>query len=72
MKLQLTKDKTIDVKMPWEKYAAGGSFGRHGSSDVTGMFLDPSNPRVCPAVQLQRKKWAVHDVAVWRVGREMI
>ena len=63
MKLQLTKDKTIDVKMPWEKSAAGGSFGRRGPSDVTGVFLDPSNPRGCPAVRLQRKKGAVHVVA---------
>ena len=63
MKLQLTKDKTIDVKMPWEKSAAGGSFGRRGPSDVTGVFLDAANPRGCPAVRLQRRKGTVHVVA---------
>ena len=63
MKLQLTKDKTIDVKMPWEKSAAGGSFGRRGPSDVTGVFLDPANPRGCPAVRLQRRKGTVQVVA---------
>lgn len=64
MKLQLTKDKTIDVKMPWEKSAAGGSFGRRGPSDVTGVFLDPANPRGCPAVRLQRRKGTVQVAAV--------
>jgi hypothetical protein len=63
MKLQLTKDKTIDVKMPWEKSAAGGSFGRRGPSDVTGVFLDFADPRGCPAVRLQRRKGAVQVVA---------
>ena len=63
MKLQLTKDKTIDVKMPWEKSAAGGSFGRRGPSDVTGVFLDLGDPRGCPAVRLQRKKGEIQVVA---------
>ena len=63
MKLQLTKDKTIDVKMPWEKSAAGGSFGRRGPSDVTGVFWDPADPRGCPAVRLQRRKGTVQIVA---------
>lgn len=64
MKLQLTKDKTIDVKMPWEKSAAGGSFGRRkGPSDVTGVFLDAADPRGCPAVRLQRRKGEIHVVA---------
>ena len=63
MKLQLTKDKTIDVKMPWEKSAAGGSFGRHGPSDVTGVFLDAADPRGCPAVRLHRRKGTVQVVA---------
>jgi hypothetical protein len=63
MKLQLTKDKTIDVKMPWEKPAAGGSFGRRGPSDVTGVFLDLGDPRGCPAVRLQRKKGEIQVVA---------
>ena len=64
MKLQLTKDKTIDVKMPWEKSAAGGSFGRRrGPSDVTGVFLGAADPRGCPAVRLQRRKGEVHVAA---------
>ena len=64
MKLQLTKDKTIDVKMPWEKSAAGGGFGhRSGSSDVTGVFLDAADSRGCPAVRLQRRKGTLHVVA---------
>ena len=64
MKLQLTKDKTIDVKMPWEKSAAGGSFARRGPSDVTGVFLDLADPRGCPAVRLQRRKGTVQVSAV--------
>ena len=64
MKLQLTKDKTIDVKMPWEKSAAGGSFGRRGGpSDVTGVFLDMADSRGCPAVRLVRRKGAIQIVA---------
>ena len=63
MKLQLTKDKTIDVKMPWEKSAARGSFGRRGPSDVTGVLLDLGDPRGCPAVRLQRKKGEIQVVA---------
>lgn len=64
MKLQLTKDKTIDVKMPWEKPAAGGSFGhRGGPSDVTGVFLDMADSRGCPAVRLQRRKGAIQIAA---------
>ena len=63
MKLQLTKDKTIDVKMPWEKSAAGGSFGHRGPSDVTGVFLDFADTRGCPAVRLQRRKGTVQVVA---------
>ncbi|MBR1587856.1 MAG: hypothetical protein IJ658_05985 [Kiritimatiellae bacterium] len=63
MKLQLTKDKTIDVKMPWERSAAGVSFGRRGPSDVTGVFLNAADPRGCPAVRLQRRKGTVHVVA---------
>ena len=48
MKLQLTKDKTIDVKMPWEKSAGGGSSVRGaGLSDVTGVLLEGGDPRGC-------------------------
>ena len=63
MKLQLTKDKTIDVRMPWEKSAAGGGLGRRGPSDVTGVFLDAGDSRGCPAVRLQRKKGEIHVAA---------
>ena len=66
MKLQLTKDKTIDVRMPWEKPAAGGgSAGRRGAglSDVTGVLLEGGDPRGCPAVRLQRRKDGFHLVA---------
>ena len=63
MKLQLTKEKTIDVRMPWEKSAAAGGFGRRGPSDVTGVFLDPGDPRGCPAVRLQRRKGDIYVAA---------
>ena len=64
MKLQLTKDKTIDVKMPWERSAAGGSFCRRGGlSDVTGVCIDASDARGCPAVRLQRRKGVIQLVA---------
>jgi len=70
MKLQLTKDKTIDVKMPWEKPSAGGTAGRcAGPSDVTGVFLDMSDARGCPAVRLQRRKGEIHVVAAGFVPR---
>ena len=65
MKLQLTKDKTIDVKMPWEKSTAGGSSSRRGGrlSDVTGILLEGGDPRGCPAVRLQRRKDGFHLLA---------
>ena len=65
MKLQLTKDKTIDIKMPWEKSTGGGSSARGGGlSDVTGVLLEGGDPRGCPAVRLQRRKGAFHLAAV--------
>ena len=52
MKLQLTKDKTIDIKLPWEKGTGGGVSGhRAGVSDVTGLLLESGDPRGCPAVR---------------------
>lgn len=64
MKLQLTRDKTIDVKMPWEKGAGGGSSGhRGGPADVTGVLLESGDPRGCPVVRLQRRKDAFHLLA---------
>jgi len=65
MKLQLTKDKTIDIKMPWEKSTGGGSSAREvGLSDVTGVLLESGDPRGCPAVRLQCRKGAFHLAAV--------
>ena len=59
MKLQLTKDKTIDVRMPWEKAAGDGASGRRaGASDVTGVLLESGDSRGCPAVRLQKRKGA--------------
>jgi len=64
MKLQLTKDKTIDVKMPWEKSGGGAPGGRKaGLSDVVGVSLFDGDPRGCPAVRLVRKKGGVQLVA---------
>ena len=65
MKLQLTKDKTIDVKMPWEKNAAGASSVRSGTGpgDVTGIVLGENDSRGCPAVRLQRKKGRIQIVS---------
>ena len=55
MKLQLTKDKTIEINFP------SGGAGRRKLSDVTGVFLNSGDPRGCPAVRLQRRKgaWSV-------------
>ena len=65
MKLQLTREKTIDIKMPWEKPAGGASSARRGGlSDVTGVLLESGDPRGCPAVRLQRRKGAFHLAAV--------
>lgn len=65
MKLQLTKDKTIDIKMPWEKTAADGSSSRKGTSlsDVTGVLLESGDQRGCPAVRIQRRKDGLHLLA---------
>jgi hypothetical protein len=64
MKLQLTKDKTIDVKMPWEKSGGGVPGGRKaGLSDVVGVSLFDGDPRGCPAVRLVRRKGGVQLVA---------
>ena len=56
MKLQLTKDKTIEINFP-----GGAGAGRRKLSDVTGVFLNSGDPRGCPAVRLQRRKgvWGV-------------
>ena len=65
MKLQLTKDKTIDVKMPWEKPKGGGSSTRGGTvvADLTGVLLESGDPRGCPAVRFQWRKGTFHVAA---------
>lgn len=67
MKLQLTKTKTIDIKMPWEKSAASGAGRGVGPSDVTGVFWDPGDARGCHAVRLQRRKGEIRVVAAGEV-----
>lgn len=66
MKLQLTKDKTIDVKMPWEKGPSAGGAAKKGGglSDVTGISLFDGDARGCPAVRLQKKKDGIFVSAV--------
>ena len=56
MKLQLTKDKTIEINFP-----GGGGAGKRRLSDVTGVVLNSGDPRGCPAVRLQHRKgvWSV-------------
>ena len=51
MKLQLTKNKTIEINLP-----GGGGGGSKGLPDVTGVLLNSGDPRGCPAVRLQRRK----------------
>lgn len=55
MKLQLTKDKTIEIHFP----VKGG--GSKGLSDVVGVEFNSGDPRGCPAVRLTRKRgvWCV-------------
>ena len=50
MKIQLTKDKTIDINLPF----AGGTGGV--KSDIVGVELFSGCERGCPAVRLSRKK----------------
>ena len=63
MKLQLTRDKTIDLAMPWEKPSAGAVRRTTGPSEVTGVLLGDGDPRGCPAVRLQRRKDGIHVLA---------
>ena len=53
MKLQLTKNKTIEINFP-----GGGGGGSKGLPDVTGVLLNSGDSRGCPAVRLQRRKGA--------------
>jgi len=66
MKLQLAKDKTIEVKLPWGKTAAGSTASFSHSSelqDVTGVSLFSADSRGCPAVRLQWRKKGLHLLA---------
>ena len=56
MKLQLTKDKTIDVRLP---FGGGGTV----PSDVVGIELGADDPRGCPAVRLVRRKGRIQVYA---------
>jgi len=55
VKVQLTKDRTIDVSLPF-----GGKKGR--KTDVTGVELYSLEPDGCPAVRVYQKR------GEWRVG----
>ena len=56
MKLQLTKDKTIEIKFP-----SGG--GARSAADITGIELFAPGETDCPAVRLIRKKKGWHIAA---------
>ena len=56
MKLQLTKDKTIDIKLPF-----GG--GTKSALDITGIELFAPSETDCPAVRLVYRKKAWHVAA---------
>ena len=56
MKLQLTKDKTIEIKFP-----SGG--GAKSAGDITGIELFAPGETGCPAVRLIRKKKGWHIAA---------
>lgn len=55
MKIQLTKDKTIEVNFP-----GGGSGSAKSKADLVGVELFSEDARGCPAVRLYRKKNAWH------------
>ena len=57
MKLQLTKTKTVEIDFS----RLGG--GRKSLSDVTGVVLNDSDARGCPAVRLVHKKGGWHVAA---------
>ncbi len=64
MKLQLTKDKTINVKLPWEKSQGASSGARKsGLAEIVGVSLFEGDSRGCPIVRFLRKKDGVHLVA---------
>lgn len=58
VKIQLTKDKTIELNFP----GSGGSGGSKSKADLVGVELFSDSSQGCPAVRLYRKKNA------WRLG----
>ena len=56
MKLQLTKDKTIEIKLP-----SGG--GSKSARDITGVELFAPGETECPAIRLIRKRKGWHVAA---------
>ncbi len=65
MQIQLTKDKSINVNIPFLDGggAGGGAKRRQGPSDLVGVDLRFDDPRGCPAVRLVRKKDKLHVLA---------
>lgn len=65
MQIQLTKDKSINVNIPFLDGggAGGGGKRRQGPSDLVGVDLRFDDPRGCPAVRLVRKKGKLHVLA---------
>jgi len=64
MQIQLTKTKTIEVKLPFGGGGGGGGKSRRrGPSDVVGVEFGSGDPRGCPAVRLTRKKGRLHVYA---------
>ena len=55
MKIQLTKDKTIELNFP-----GSGGGGSKAKSDLVGVELFSNNPEGCPAIRLYRRKNAWH------------
>ena len=64
MQIQLTKNKTIDISLPFGGGGGGGGgSSRRGPSDVVGVELRSGDPRGCPAIRLLRKKGKLHIYA---------
>ena len=63
MQIQLTKTKTIELKLPFGGGGGGGKSRRRGPSDVVGVEFGSGDPRGCPAVRLIRKKGRFHVYA---------
>lgn len=62
VKIQLTKNKTIEIGRP---STAGGGTRKSSSLDMTGVELRPGDPTGCPALRLtyKKKKWQISAAA---------